>query len=105
MESMAQGDILLVAGKVPVGAKHRRDGVVAEGEATGHHHRVRGDVQFYENPGLDIHVAGWVIAGPMGGELVHEEHDTIVIAPGTTWEVRRQVEADPFTGIVRRVQD
>ena len=106
MNSVAQGDVLLVeGGEIPMAAKVRKDGVVAEGEATGHHHRVTGDVAFYENPVPDIHVAGWVVAGPLGGQLVHEEHGAIEVAPGTTWTVRRQIEVDPFTGIARRVQD
>jgi len=106
MNQMAQGDILLVAStEVPLAAKAKPDGIVAEGEATGHHHRITGDVMFYENPEPDIFVGGWIVAGPDGGALVHEEHGTIEVAPNTVWTVRRQVEADPFTGVARRVAD
>ena len=107
MNSMAQGDILLVndGAKPPSEARLRKSGIVAEGEATGHHHVAMGDVAFYENPEVDLHIAGWIVAGPLGGALVHEEHGSVEIAPGTMWTVRRQAEVDPFTGIPRRVSD
>lgn len=89
-----QGDILLVpVDKIPQGAKREplsKEGiVVAEGEATGHHHRIKRTTvsrrkdrspevrAFTKGKTRYIHVPAGVKA-----ELSHEEHETLAIPPG-----------------------
>ena len=87
MKMYRQGDVLLVETEKPTGAlQPRKDGVVLEGEITGHSHRL---------------TAGAVLDGPRGPfvradkgtELVHEEHATITIPEGW-YRVIRQREYD-----------
>jgi len=87
------GDVLYV--KVsdeavkPEGAKKHAPWT-AEGEATGHYHRVNG-------PQVEVVTTDtqmWVVA-PEGAELTHEDHDTVILDPGT-WIVIRQKEFNPF---------
>jgi hypothetical protein len=88
-----QGDVLVnrVAG-IPREAKpkplDKRGVVLAEGEVTGHHHRIK-------DPGVCSlraeGVAYDLLRIDEGGLLVHEEHGPIEIAPGA-FEVRIQRE-------------
>jgi hypothetical protein len=82
-----QGDILLVkVDKLHEGFKKAKTNIVAEGEITGHHHRLFGDADVMVADNNDMAV--WVV-GP--AELVHEEHAAITLEPGA-YEVRRQRE-------------
>ena len=97
-----QGDVLLVPTDKITG-KEQPDGkvVLALGEVTGHHHR------FEEGFGVKLY-----LDGPTGGgqsiwakktaELVHEEHATVVVAPGK-YRQAFQVEYTPAE--LRRVAD
>jgi len=78
-----QGDVLLVpVDKLPAAKKRkfvrRRKGegvILAAGEATGHHHRVR-------ELGAREYRAGkerYLTVGKAGGTVTHEEHDPIVL--------------------------
>lgn len=92
MKVYRQGDVLLreLEGKMPAQATLSDDPVLVRGEATGHSHRVVGKtVQVYRNA-EQIFVKG-------GGELVHEEHDPIVLPQleDTVLQVVRQREYDP----------
>ena len=99
MNQIAQGDILLIRrAELPKGAKPIKSRIIAEGEATGHNHALVGEAQVYE-VAPDIL---WVVAED--ATLTHQEHGHIAVEPGI-WEVRRQREFDPFTGVARRVQD
>lgn len=87
------GDVLYV--KVsdeivkPEGAK-KHEPWTAEGEATGHYHRVSGeDAQV-----VTVQEQMFVLA-PNGASLTHEDHDTVTLDPGT-WVVIRQREFNPF---------
>lgn len=64
--------------------------ILAEGEATGHHHAVkeRGARLYQLNGRRYLRVPG------TGAALVHEEHDAIPLAPGA-YEVKRQREYTP----------
>lgn len=87
------GDVLYVKVSdevvVPDGAK-KHEPWTAEGEATGHYHRVNGDaaqVVTTENQ--------MFVLAPFGADLTHEDHDTVTLDPGT-WIVIRQREFNPF---------
>ena len=95
-----QGDVLLVPVEgIPFQRQRvltgRRAGVVAEGEATGHAHRVEGPARVvaatpHPQAGGSLYV---VVAGARA-ELVHEEHDPIALARGV-YRVVRQREYEP----------
>lgn len=96
MEQIRQGDILLQAvdKTPPAGLELKTSVVMAEGELTGHAHRVIADrvVEWEENGQRYIHVPG---KNP--GSLVHEDHDPIptpVVAPNTTYRIVPQQEWD-----------
>ena len=100
-----QGDILLRPAQVPkdVVVVHRdSDGrlVLAEGETTGHKHKITAermeirqttDGRFY----LSLESAG---------KMTHEDHATITLAPGK-YVVEHEREFDWFQKSVRRVLD
>ena len=83
-----QGDILIVKiVRVPEGAVKQQNRVLAEGEATGHAHRLdNGDV--YEKGGVLYFRAEEVV------HLNHEEHGQITFEPGI-YKVVRQREYEP----------
>ena len=80
--------------------KDPRGVVLAEGEATGHHHRIQspGVCMLFRKGTTDrvLTVARDIV------QLVHEEHSAISISKGT-YKVRRQVEWS--LGKSRRVED
>lgn len=75
--------------------------ILAEGEVTGHSHRLTGSFDILQNK-------------PISGELLfevhseavlsHEEHDRIVLDKGVYLKVN-QVEYNPFTDLVKKVLD
>jgi hypothetical protein len=95
-KQIRQGDILLEATDkaLPKGLQPHNQVILAEGETTGHAHRLKG-VEVYdwsENGQRYVHVKGDV-----PGELSHEEHDPIaapVVDPGITYRVIPQQEWD-----------
>ena len=96
-----QGDVLLVAiDKAPrSGCKIRKDGVLLEGEATGHCHRVA-DLTAAEL--YDIGDRLYLSVFEQGVSIVHEEHLPIRL-PAGDYEVRRQREYNPEA--IRNVDD
>jgi hypothetical protein len=90
-----QGDILVEGvNQLPADAKLQtrvRRLVVAQGEATGHHHVLlprREDMDWWQNAAGDIYVRS-----TEAGRLVHEEHGAIEILTDPTFIVcRRQIE-------------
>lgn len=101
-----QGDVFLVAiDTIPAGAKpvkkDARGVVLAEGEATGHHHRIgpkfRSATKLEHAEGTFLRVTGGDVV-----MLTHEEHAPITIPPGN-YRVRIQREYTPDE--VRRVED
>ena len=99
----AQGDIIIerVADAIP-GKSMTVDSdgavVLARGEVTGHRHRFTGDsgVVMFRDDGLarelapDLYI-DHVNVPATGGALLHEEHGTIDLPPGT-YRIRRQRE-------------
>lgn len=107
-KQIQQGDVLIKAiNEIPIGVKEvsKKNGsiVLAEGESTGHSHRIlmeenSVDAMFYEKDGKfylkNIHPV----------VVTHEEHKPVTIEPGT-WEVDRVREKDWLSGMVNRVVD
>jgi len=101
----AQGDLLIErAGDAPVsgvvlGSAEADAVVVAEGEFTGHHHKLFGCVTFYRDDALardipgDLYVGHVRVSGPVA-RLEHEEHAAINLEQGT-YRVRRQRQLEP----------
>jgi hypothetical protein len=103
-----QGDVLVVRiGEPPKGAEPKqldpRGAVLAEGELTGHHHRIvdhRACLLRAEGTAYDL----LSIEGLAPVSLQHEEHAVVHIGGGT-FEVRKQTEWDWSENLARRVQD
>jgi len=104
MKQIRQGDVLLekVDRLPPKEIKPQREVVLAEGELTGHAHRVKSSAiyDWSEDNQRYIMVKG-------EGELFHEDHDPVpakVLEPNTTWRVIPQKEWN-LEGQWRRVID
>lgn len=97
-ELLRQGDVLLVPiEEVPEGAKPvpRVGGrlIAAEGEATGHAHAIVDEsAELVTAEGAEELYL--LVHGSKPVELVHEEHGTVSVPPGS-YEVRRQREYTP----------
>lgn len=92
-----QGDVFIIPCVIPKDVREVKTErlVLAEGEATGHAHVAVGDVRMFEKDGtlyLDVEDA----------EVVHEEHGTVVLGPGT-YRVQQQREYSPEE--IRNVAD
>jgi hypothetical protein len=101
----AQGDILIerVDDAPPSGKAMQSVGagavIIAEGEATGHRHRLLGSSAMYRDDALardvpsGLYVAHVEVRSPTG-RLEHEEHAPITLERGT-YRVRRQRQLEP----------
>lgn len=101
----AQGDILIerVGDAAPSGhlVQPAKTGpvIIAEGEATGHRHRLLGSVTMYRDDALArdvpaaLYVAHVEVRSPTG-RLEHEEHAPITLERGT-YRIRRQRQLEP----------
>ena len=104
----AQGDILIeqIRGrsKLARAEAHGRtkSAVIAEGEASGHCHRLVGEFVFYRDDHLardipDQLYLGHIRVGRSSAQLLHEEHATLALNPGV-YRVRRQRQLEPTDG-------
>lgn len=93
-----QGDVLLVPVDDPpkrTSLRHvpRQKGegiILAAGEATGHHHRVRANTaREYRGGGKR-----YLFVGTKGASITHEEHDAVPVPQGV-FEVVQQREYEP----------
>lgn len=94
-----QGDVLLVPisrdelpKKRTLIRKKKGQGVIlAAGEATGHHHRVRevGTREYRSGKGR------YLTTGKAGGTITHEEHDPIALPPHSVFKIVQQREYEP----------
>jgi hypothetical protein len=99
-----QGDLLFVpTGKLSENAARIETGIIAEGEATGHHHclAVLDDAEL---------TALWdgskmLKVGPNGVTVIHEEHGPVILAPNTTYAVHQAREYDYLAEATRFVAD
>ncbi len=101
-----QGDVLIVpTNSIPTGTRPvaRENGklVLAHGEATGHAHTIADDTAelVTADQAAELYL---LVHGTTAVELVHDEHDTLTIAPGA-YKVVRQREYAPEG--LRNVQD
>lgn len=79
--------------------KKRMDNSLAEGEVTGHAHRVTGlDVAVFGD-GVDRE-----LSAPNGADVSHEEHKQYTLPPNE-YDITRQRELDPDTDDTRAVAD
>lgn len=92
-DQVRQGDLLIDPRKKVNEANVSDNKVLAEGEATGHKHRIQGQMQVYRQE-KQIFLDG-------KGQLVHEEHSPLELEG--TYEVIRQREYNPINN--RTVQD
>ena len=91
MNQIRQGDVLLMAVNIkpPKGLKPKQEIILAEGELTGHAHRLRGKEIFEWN------VGGQRYFRAIEGELSHEDHDPTpvrVLNPDVTYQIIHQQE-------------
>jgi len=75
--------------------KQIEGGILAEGEATGHKHRVSVAVMEREDGVREFEGAT---------EVLHEEHKTISL-PNRKWNSGIVREIDPYSDMVRQVRD
>jgi len=101
-----QGDLLFVPLKdwedVTKYATRVTDGILAKGEATGHHHRVAEleAVEVYRTHQDDV----FLRVGPGGVSIEHEEHKPVAL-PAGDYRMHQAREFDYLAGLGRRVRD
>ena len=88
------GDVLLVPAEIPtdaVSTGEKQEQILAEGEVTGHAHRLSCDMP------IDLLVKGAqrYLRVPREARLAHEEHKALSIVPGT-YEISIEKEYDYF---------
>lgn len=94
-----QGDLLFQrVSKLPENLQARQSDILAEGETTGHMHRIVGPAQILEGMGQEY------LQVEAETELVHEEHNKITLAPGY-YKVIHEREFDPLEEWARTVND
>ncbi len=97
-----QGDVLLIqVEEIPTQGNILYHKTIARGEATGHHHTFEGDNVIVKELNSNM----WVVVENDVAPLTHQEHETILVAPGI-YEVRIQREYDPLAkSLSRQVWD
>jgi hypothetical protein len=103
MKAYRQGDVSIIrlASRPTDTGEEKTDLVLAEGEATGHRHRIiEGEVQLYTRR------VGFLYLCVLSefARLYHEEHEEIILPKGD-YEVRRQQEFDWLRQETRYVRD
>lgn len=98
MNKIQQGDVILRRSPELPENTVPRGSVVAEGEATGHAHRLKGNAEVVTAQAVTF------VCVYEPSELTHEEHSTIALPVGT-YEVGRVQEYDHFAEEARQVED
>ena len=94
------GDVLITkVDAIPANAKKIDSRCLAEGETTGHAHRVVGDAEL-------LQLGQQLFLRVQGGDcrVIHEEHKEQAIPPGV-YEIGRVQEYDHFAEEARKVAD
>jgi len=101
----AQGDILIervadapATGRIVQSVNHGSI-VIAEGEATGHRHRMVGELTLYRDDALAREIPSGLYVGHVQvhgatARLEHEEHSPLTLPQGT-YRIRRQRHLEP----------
>jgi len=107
MQTIRQGDLLFI----PVQSvcewanttDKRVDGIIREGEATGHHHKlaVLEDAEVFRPSWGDTIVR----VSERGVSIVHEEHHTVTLEPNTIYKVHVAREYDYLRESMRYTRD
>lgn len=107
LKCIRQGDLLFIPEAIPTWLKNnidntrkrngfRKNGIIQEGEATGHHHRIddltKAEV-FRPDIGNPI-----IVVGNEGVRVIHQEHGPITLEPNTTYRVHIAREWDLVEG-------
>ena len=105
-----QGDLLFIpihSDELPADIKKRDSGILAEGEATGHAHKLASleDAETFEVTGWRGDSQVFVRVGSKGVSVLHEEHKTVTLDPATTYKVHRAREYDYLSNLTRSVRD
>lgn len=103
-----QGDVALRPAALPEKAQKISKRPLALGEVSGHAHVVDGDFDLFEVDGQTF-----VSVGNDGASLLHikieskskADHEPIILAPNTVYEVILQNEFNPEAGAFERVLD
>lgn len=86
-------------GLIPADAKRKQNNVIAEGEMTGHYHAASGGGIALLERGEEL-----FLDAPNGGEITHQEHNTVTVPPGQ-YERHIVKEYDPFEEQIRNIRD
>lgn len=95
-----QGDVLIFSGAtIPKKAKRLEGRTLREGEHTGHAHvAVADDVMLFIQDGALF------MSAPSGTEIVHEEHNPVIVPPGN-YRIGAVREFDYLANMSRAVMD
>ena len=96
---LQQGDVNIESTQIPQEAVKITSNVIAQGEATGHAHRLEGDAYLLE---LGDRIFINVLSG--NARVIHEEHGPITLPPGQ-YETSIVYEMDHFAHEARQVMD
>lgn len=101
-----QGDVIIerieaIPAETKKGTLKAGNIILAEGEVTGHAHRITQVAGVTFREGAD---GMFYLANPKELSVTHEEHHTVTIPPGT-WRVRKVREYDHFAEEARAVAD
>lgn len=96
-----QGDVTMQPARIPTGARKDAGRVLAQGEVTGHAHRLT-----EASDGLLVEVAGqlYLSVGVGGATITHEEHKPVELPQGE-YRIGRVQEYDHFAEEARQVRD
>jgi hypothetical protein len=94
-----QGDVTIKPVGIPQDARRVNENVLADGEATGHAHRVVGDAEL-------LRLGDRLFLRVLGGDVrvIHEEHKEIPLLPGE-YEIGRVREYDHVVELPYDVRD
>ena len=95
-----QGDVLFFPCD-EVKGKETKDGILVEGEASGHYHRVAvAEAKVYEENGVKYVQS----SNPSGITVTHEEHNPVTLPPGK-YRIGIVKEYDHFAEEAKNVMD
>ena len=102
MKAYRQGDVVITVHNIPKDAKRTQTTVLAEGEATGHAHRImQGKAMLYMQASLGLM---YLRVLSDRATIGHEEHEDMILPRGE-YHIHIQREYDWFNETVRRVVD